>query len=288
MPDQLRARSVVFVLCTLVLVAGHAARADDSGTGGAVGISVVGVGTVKGKPDVVEISATVAGEGELANDASVKYRDARKKATAAIESLKNPSLSIESKGFTVNQAIDANAQMRAMQGMGTDAGKQKVAVTEQLKIVLKDADKLELDKLMETILKLIDVSRDNGLQVGPGNMNYYQVQMMMQGRGEGLSMISFKIPDASSLREQAYKLAIEDARTKAARLSDLAGVKLGRILSVRDQDAPPAGRSDITSLYYAMYGITQPKGEPEAGLSSNVFGEIPLTVRLNVEFEIAK
>ena len=138
------------------------------------------------------------------------------------------------------------------------------------------------------MLKLIDVGRDNGLTIGPGNLNYYQVQVMMQGRGEGLSMIAFKIPDASALREQAYKLAIEDARSKSARLADLAGVKLGRILSVRDQDAPPAGKNDLTSFYYAMYGMTQPKGEPDVGLSSNVFGEIPLTVRLNVEFEIVK
>ena len=82
--------------------------------------------------------------------------------------MKNPSLSIESKGFTINQAMDPQAQMRMMQGMGGDPGKQKVAVTEQLRLVLKDVDQLELDKLMETILKMIDVGRDSGLQIGPG------------------------------------------------------------------------------------------------------------------------
>jgi uncharacterized protein YggE len=259
------------------------ARADES-----TGISVVGVGTVKGKPNVVEISATVSGEGELANDASVKFRDTRKKATAALEALKNPSLSVESKGFAVNQAIDPNAQMRMMQGMGGDLGKQKVSVSEQLRIVLKDADKLELDKLMETVLKLIDTGRDNGLSIGPGNMNYYQMQIAMQTGGSGMSMIAFKIPDPSALREQAYKLAIDDARTKATRLADLANVKLGRILSVQDQDAPPSNKSEMANIYYYMYGMAQQGKEPETGLSSNVFGEIPLSVRLSVQFEIVK
>jgi uncharacterized protein YggE len=252
-------------------------------------IAVVGVGTARGKPSVVEISATVTGEGELANDASVKYRDARKKATEAIEALKNPSVVLESKGFTVNQAVDPNMQMRMMQGMASDTGKQKVAVTEQLRIVLKDADKLELPALMETVLKLIDVGRDNGLTIGPGNMNYYQYQMMMQGGGGGMAMISFKIPDASALREEAYKNAVKDARAKAERLAELTGVKLGRILSVQDQDAPASSRNDPTSAYYAMItGMAQAGKEQEVGIASSVFGDIPLNVRLTVQFEIVK
>jgi uncharacterized protein YggE len=280
-------RSAVVVV-VVVAACGFAIPRDARGQATAdPGIAVVGVGTAKGKPSVVEISATVSGEGELANDASVKYRDARKKATEALEALKNPSLVVESKGFTVNQAMDPNAQMRMMQGMGAEQGKQKVAVTEQLRIVLKDADKLQLPMLMETVLKLIDVGRDNGLQIGPGNMNYYQMQMMMQGGGGGMAMISFKIPDASALRQEAYKNAVEDARAKANRIAELTGVKLGRILSVQDQDAPP--RNDQTNAYWAMMmGMAQQGKEPETGIASNVFGEIALNVRLTVQFEIVK
>ncbi len=174
-----------------------------------------------------------------------------------------------------------------MQGMGTDGTKQKVAVTEQLRVVLKDADKLDLDKLLETTLKLIDVGRDNGLKIGPGAMSYYQIQMMAQSGNAGMAMISFKIADPATMREQAYKLAIDDARTKATRLADLAGLKLGRILSVQDQDAAMS-KNDAQMNYYIMMATGQTKPDAETGLSSSVFGEIPLTVHLNVQFEIQK
>ena len=36
------------------------------------------------------------------------------------------------------------------------------------------------------------------------------------------------------MREEAYKKAMEDAKTRAQKLADLAGVKLGPILSVHD------------------------------------------------------
>src|SRR5450432_580340 len=104
---------------------------------------------------------------------------------------------------------------------------------------------------METTLKLIDFARDNGLQVGPGSMNYYQVQMAMQS-GAGMSMIAFKIPDPAPLREKAYKLAIDDARSKATRLAELSGVKLGRILSVTDPDAGANKNEDPNNYYYRM------------------------------------
>jgi uncharacterized protein YggE len=238
------------------------------------GITVAGVGTVKGKATVVEIGSSVAGEGELANDASVKYRDAKKRAVAALEALKNPDLSVESKGFSINQAMDPQAQQRMMQGMGVDPNfKAKVEVTEDLKVVLKNADQLAVDKLMETILKVIDTGRDSGLTLGPGSMTYYQMQMAAQN-GQSMSMISFKIPDPSSLREQAYKLAIDDAKTRAGQLAELSGVKLGHILSVQDQDVPQ-NNPNVPA-------------DTDQSLTSTVFGDIPLTVHLQVQFAIEK
>lgn len=274
-PRRLNGVFAALIFCVVV----PTARADD------YGITVAGVGTVKGKPTVVEIASSVSGEGELANDASVKYRDAKKRAVAALDALHNPDIAVESKGFAVNQANDPAAQQRMMNGMGADPNfKSKVQVTEQLKVLLSNADKLEVDKLMETILKIIDTSRDAGLSIGPGAMNYYQMQVAAQN-GQSMSMISFKIPDPSSLREQAYKMAIDDARQKAQRLADLSGVKLGHILSVQDQDA---GKND-PNMYNYWYQMAQSnKDQTDQSLSSNVFGDIALSVHLVVQFEIEK
>jgi uncharacterized protein YggE len=269
----------LFLIVTALLAMVSIARADD------YGITVAGVGTVKGKPAVVEIASSVSGEGELANDASVKYRDAKKRAVAALDALHNPDISVESKGFAINQATDPQAQQRMMNGMGVDPNfKAKVQVTEQLKVLLNHADKLTVDKLMETILKIIDTSRDAGLSIGAGAMNFYQMQMAAQS-GQGLSMISFKIPDPSAMRQEAYKLAIDDAKNKAGRLADLSGVKLGHILSVQDQDLSKNDSNDFNPWYQMAQ---TPKDATDESLSSNVFGDIPLSVHLVVQFAIEK
>src|ERR1700730_11196679 len=92
---------IFFAACLAPIVSGFA---DDTG------ISVAGVGVAKGRPTVVEISARLVGEGDVAADANVKYNDLKKKAVAALEGLKDPNLSIEFGGPSVGLAPDLGAQ----------------------------------------------------------------------------------------------------------------------------------------------------------------------------------
>jgi uncharacterized protein YggE len=75
---------------------------------------------------------------------------------------------------------------------------------------------------------------------------------------------------------------MDDARQRAQRLADLAGVKLGRIASVTDGGAAPQRQQQQP---YYMYYSPAPQNEVEE-LSSSMLGEIPLTVKLTVQFEI--
>jgi uncharacterized protein YggE len=228
---------------------------------------------------MVEMSAVVSGEAELAADAVVKYKDSRRRAVKAIEDLKIASLAIESKGFTLSQGIDPNQQQMMMRGQMPTTSKQRVQVTEPLRLIIKDVDKMKDEDLMNVVLKVIDAGRDAGLTVGPAApQNYYQMQMMMQrGDTSGTGMASFKIADPAALREQAYAKAIENARSKAQRLAQLAGVKLGRVTSVQEGGSVP----QIAQVYYG--GMPQ---APEAELTSPVAGDITLNVRLTVQFQI--
>src|SRR3954447_25662896 len=123
----------------------------DQSTGGGEGISVAGSGEVKAKPKVVEINATVTGEAELAADAIVKYRDARRRAVDALNGLKLEGLKIDTNGFSVAQGMDT-AQMQAMmQGNSAPAGKQRVSITEQLKLNLTVSDRYKDEELMDTV-----------------------------------------------------------------------------------------------------------------------------------------
>jgi uncharacterized protein YggE len=274
---------VGIVLTALALMIAAPLRAADNSDG----ITVIGNGEAKSRPTQVEISGLVAGDAELAADAIVKYRDAKKHAVDALNNLKLPSLAIESQGFTVNQAIDQNMQMQMMRGMNPGANaKAKVQVAEQLRLVLKDLDKIENEKLMDTLLKVLDTAKDNGLVVGPGlPQNYYQMQMaMQQGRG-GTSMITFKLPDPKDLRDAAYKDAMENAKTRAQRLADLSGVKLGKIVSIREG---VVGGSPNVNISYDPYGNQMRSPSEGADLTSQMFTDIPMKVALTVQFEIAK
>ena len=266
-------------ICVGILALLLAPLANAAGEQGST-ITVTGTGEAKGRPTLVEMSAIVTGEAELAADAVVKFKDTRRRAVKAIEELKIPSLSIESKGFTLNQGMDPNAQQMMMRGMAPSTSKQRVQVTEPLRLVIKDVDKMNDDDLMNTVLKVIDAGRDAGLTVGgPMPQNYYQMQIMMQ-QGNTPGMASFKIADSSGLREQAYAKAIENARSKAERLARLAGVKLGKVTSVQDSvvQAPQA------QVVY-VYGNQQQQPN-ESELSSPVAGDITMNVRLTVQFAI--
>jgi uncharacterized protein YggE len=232
-----------------ILVMALPTRGDDSSGG----ISVTGTGMVKGKPSVVTMEASISGEGELANDASVKYRDEKKKATDAFDALKNPDLSVEFKGSSISEAVDPQAQMRMMQGQSTDAGKSKVRVSEQMQITLKDAGKLDPAKLLETVFKIIDTARDAGVQIGkPPASSYYEMQIEAQTGGGGTGIAQFTIPDITPLKDKAYKLAVDDARANAERLAQLSGVKLGPVVSIKDEGAlPNTANSGINAIIMA-------------------------------------
>src|SRR4051812_30353255 len=131
------------VLLLLAALAPPARAADADGAGNSKTITVTGSGEAKGRPTVVEMSATISGEAELAADAVVKYKDARRRAVKAIEDLKIPSLSIDSRGFTLSQGVDAQQQQMMMRGQMVTSTKQRVLVTEPLRLLVKGVDKMK-------------------------------------------------------------------------------------------------------------------------------------------------
>ena len=270
--------AVVCAALAPLAAVGPSRAADPQGPGGST-ITVTGSGEAKARPTVVEMNAVVTGEAELAADAVVKYRDTKRRALKAIGDLKIPSLSVESRGFTLSQGVDATQQQLMMRGQMPTTTKQRVQVTEPLRLVVRDVDKMNDEELMGTVLRVIDAGRDAGLTVGPSApQNSYQMQIMMQrGDSTALGMATFKVADPAVLREQAYAKAIENAKAKAQRLAALAGVQLGRVTSVQDGGvvAQPG-----QVIYYGM-----PQQQPEE-LSSPVAGDITMNVRLTVQFAI--
>jgi uncharacterized protein YggE len=128
---------------------------------------------------------------------------------------------------------------------------------------------------MDTMLKVLDTAKDAGLTIGDAGEPNNNDNNNNQAAPDAL--IKFKVTDCTALRQQAYKQAMDDAKAKAQHLADLAGVKIGRILSVEDGN----NNSDSNNA-------SQTSNSTSNELSSSVFGDIPLTVDVTVQFEIQK
>jgi hypothetical protein len=185
--------------------------------------------------------------------------------------------------------MDANQQMMVMRGMAAPANGQKVRLSETMKITLAHADKLAADELMDKVLKILDVAKDAGFQIGASPAsNYYEAMIRAETGDTGGATVAFRLPDSSALRDKAYQAAIDDAKAKAQKLADVSGAKLGRIVSVREEGAAKP-QSDTANLAMMIYGVMAQKSSPEeSGLAGGTSGELTLHVNLTVQFEIAK
>jgi len=259
-----------------LLIAGTA-HAEQEGGGPNPGITVQGTGEAKGKPAQVEIACALSGDAELASDATVKFRDAKKRAIAAIENLKNPNLKIESDGIAIGGLTDASTQMMIMQGRmdASQAAKPRIQIAEKSRLILSNVDKLDTDAMLDTVLKILDVAKEGGFQVGLTKQtdddeiqNYQMYIYRMMNRSDGTSVVNFKLADGTDLRDQAYKAALADAKTKAEKLAELAGVKLGKIVAIDET----AGLQKFQ----------------DTSVTGNTAGELTKRINLTVQFEIAK
>lgn len=245
-------------------------------------VTVVGSGEAGARPTRAEVLAKVTGEGPLAADAAVKYRDAQRQAEDVIEKLGVEGLSLEPQGVTVRPPGVANP-MAAMMGMGNEEGDgSNFAVAKDLKVVLDGVDKLDEAALVETLVKVLDAMKDAGLTIGaaaPSNILEAQMAAM---RGGGGDAVTFRLADAEAVREKAYEAALADAGRKAERLARLSNMTLGPVISITE-GAAPAGDEAEGNPYMAMIFGMAGGGERLTGGST---AEIPVRVSLTVQFEL--
>ena len=120
--------------------------------------------------------------------------------------MKDPDLSVVSGGVSVGSGTDANTQMMMMQGMAVPNTPQKVRLTETSRIVLIHTDKLEPDEMLSKVLKILDVAKDSGFQIGPvPARNYYEMQIRAQQGGDASATVSFKLPDTTRFAREPTK-----------------------------------------------------------------------------------
>jgi uncharacterized protein len=265
-------RSLVWVVAAVLAAAG-AARGQ-SVVPANQGITVWATGTAKAKATQVEVVATLTSESEIANDAITKYRDAKRRALEAVGKLGVDGLTVEETGMSMGNVIPQQQLQMMMNGQAANV-KASFQVTERLRLTLKGIDKLEPVPLADTLVKIMDGGKDAGLLIGEKPpSNYYEYNNMMN-RGGQQTAVLFKLADADAVKQKAYEAAVADAKAKAARLAQLSGVKLGPVTSITEGPVSPTNP-------FPRPGVT------DSDPSSAIFGEIPVTVVLTVQFGIEK
>lgn len=254
-----------------------------AGSGDSGGITVTGVGEVLGAPTSVEIDVRATGSAELTADALVKYRDSKRRTLEAFGNLKLAALKTDVHSMTVTNTTPGQQQQVIFPGGQQPTTKSTVEIASTIRVTLQDMKNLAEDEIMETIARLLDTAKDAGAVVGDpeaaNRARYY-------GQSMNVSLATFVLDNVSALREQAYQQAIAETRERATRLAELAGVKIGAVLSIQELAAPTDSQQQV-----AYYPWQQPSGgndRDKLRIRSPQYNKIPVRVNLMVRFAIAK
>ena len=231
-------------------------------------ITVTGVGKVNAMPDAMELVGTVRGDGELAGDALTKFFAVANETVDKLKSLGIDGMTVSPQGLAVGQANQGTSTterlLAARSGRAPEAA--KVCVSERLNIRIDGIDKLNRDELLATIVKIVDAGNEAGLAFGRPKTEIERIR----SAGESDYML-FRLVNTADEQAKARELAMKEARVNAERLADLAGVTLGRVLS-------------IDQLNTSSYVPSSMRSEPNTSPTREAI-EVAATIR--VKFEIS-
>jgi uncharacterized protein YggE len=164
-------------------------------------IALAATGTVKAVPDRVDISTGVTSEALTARDALDKNSEAMAKVVEALKADGIEAKDIQTTNFSVSPVYEQRKEGQAPFITG-------YRVTNTVRIALRDTKKLGaiLDKVVSLGANTID-------------------------------SIEFSVAEPEALKDEARKTAMENATANARLYAEAAGVKLGPVLTIIEEDA---------------------------------------------------
>lgn len=246
---------VSFAICLFVATESLLA-AQQSGT-----ITVVGVGKASAQSDQLVIQATLSKDGKTIAEAAKNFATSFKKLTNSLNPMDFAGIELKSLGKTIAEPNNSQMMGVVMPVLGADVEvpPTSYAVSESFEILLpnKPEQLAELADLVQRVEEKVVLS---GGKLGRGSSSY----------NSGGSMVWGTLADLSPTETEAWKDAIAKAKKKAAVLAELSGVKLGKIVSVRDSESGSA--NVLAAIYAENSGVQQ-------------LGDVKVSRSLTVEFE---
>ncbi|MBV9142780.1 MAG: SIMPL domain-containing protein [Pseudonocardiales bacterium] len=203
-------------------------------------ISVTGLGRVAAAPDLLVLNLAVETQAVTASDALAENN---KKATAVLSALRDHGV------------------------------KEPDIQTTQLSIDPVFARQVPNDTNPP---KIVGYRAQNGLSAKLRNVHgagaVIDAAVQAGGDATRIEGISFSFANPSSLRVEARKRAIGDAKDRAQQLADGLGVKLENVISVSELE--PSGGPTVRSVAFAAESTPVLPGESEVSLRVTVSYEI--------------
>lgn len=236
------ASSLKFVLPAIALVASllpvdlPSAHADESDKRT---ISLAATGAVKTTPDKVDITTGVTTEGQTARDALDKNTEAMAKVVAGLKEAGIEPKDIQTTNFSVSPIYEQRKE-------GKPAFITGYRVSNSVHITVRDTKKL--GDILDKVVSL------GANQIGS---------------------IAFGVSEPEALKDEARKQAMRNAIANAQLYAETAGVELGPVLTIAEEDGGYVPRYEATAAPMAM-----DKAVPiEAGTTT-------VEVRLRVTWEL--
>ena len=248
----------------LALLAGSAG-ADE-------GVTVLGAGEHRAKPDRLEFEFRNNGVAEIAGDASVKLRDAQVRTEKAFAKLSVPNLKLEP--APIGAAYEATQQQQYFNGMPTQAPNPKLDLGRQTKVVVSGIDKLSDEDRLAMVAKLLDAARDAGAKFGSSRTQPQYVNGVMQTPG----FLRFGLSDPAAARDAATKKAYDDAQARAAKLAALSGGAVGPALDIVEESAAAIAANPA-------FGMAAPNAVYSTAETDDSL-DVIVRVRLKIRFKL--
>ena len=196
-------------------------------------VTVVGLGTAAGRPDTAEVTAGVITQASTAGQALAQNTTGMEKVLKAVTGLGVLDKDVQTINVSVNpQRRQGRPDTQPPEILGYE-------VSNQIRVTVRD---------LKILGRLLDELVGQGANV--------------------LGGIRFSVADPTPLLDQARTQAMADARRKAEVYAAAAGVKLGRVLSIRES-TPGVPRFEGVRIQ-AMAAVPVAPGEQEFQASVSV------------------
>lgn len=209
-------------------------------------MDMVGTGTVTATPDMAIVTSGVVSDAETAGQALTANTEAM---TAVIARIKDSGIEgrdIQTSGFSVQPRY-----RQVKNGSYDEYRTEIVGYRVSNNVSVRVRDLARLGTLLDAMV------RDGANEIGG---------------------VNFIVSDADKLKDTARKEAVADAVRKARIYAEAAGIKLGRVLSITEQDYSPR-----PVMMMARAEMAKMDGAAPAPIEA---GEASLDVRVNITWEL--